>query len=262
MYVPKRRAVRKRKTRASAPSKGLKSLVTKIAKKAALQPLETKYVTGGSLSNILFNSGISSSTLEFYSLIPPISRGSGSWQLLDNSLVPLSISTTFHIALTAVPRSQNLVVDLFLLENRNVKTFPALAGTSVRILKTGTSSETQNYNGFIGDSALPININSFKLLKHYKIHLASNVGTANGDTVSGNAPNVSGESYKRITYTYKNAARHKLMYTADGVTTPIYPNNTAPFWCLGYSKTDGTAPDVTQQNVIVTTTCQMFYKDA
>lgn len=254
-----KRRMAKRKPRTT---KALTQMVTKIAKKVSLQPLETKFVTGGGLSNILFNSGIGSSTLEFFSLIPPISRGSGSWQLLDNSLVPISISTTFHIALTAVPRSQNLVVDLYLLENRNVKTFPALAGTSVRILKTGTSAETQNYNGFIQDSSQPINSNSFKLLKHYKIHLASNVGTANGDTVSGNAPNVSGESYKRIVYTYKNTARHKLMYTADGTLGPIYPNNTAPFWCLGYSKTDGTAPDVTQQNVIVTTNCQMFYKDA
>lgn len=264
VFVRRKRAGRKAAKRAARKSsKSLKTMVTKIAKQAALAPLETKFVTGGGISNIAFNSGISSSTLEFYSLIPPIVRGNGSWQLLDNSLVPLSITTTWHIGLANVARSQNLVVDLYLLENRNIKTFPALAGSSVRFLRTGQNTETQNYNGFIQDSSQPIQLNDFKLLKHYKFQLASNVGLANADTTSGNAPNLSGGlSYKRITYTYKNTARHKLMYTPDGATGNIYPNNTAPFWCLGYSKVDGSAPDVTQQNVLVTTTCRMFYKDA
>jgi len=148
------------------------------------------------------------------------------------------------------------------MENKNIKTYPALAGSSVRFLKTGQSTETQNYNGLIQDSSLPVDTNSFKVLKHYKFHLTANVGLPNGDSTTGNSPNVSGQSYKRITYTYKNTARNKLLYTADGTTGPVYPNNTAPFWCLGYSKVDGTAPDITQQNVTVTSTCQMFYKDA
>lgn len=257
-FGPKRRVARKAKA-----SKSLTTMVTKIAKRAALGPLETKFVTGGGISNISFNSGVTSSTLEFYSLIPPIVRGNGSWQLLDNSLVPLAITTTWHIGLANVARSQNLVVDLYLLENRNIKTFPSLAGSSVRFLKTGQNTETQNYNGFIQDSSQPIETNTFKLLKHYKFQLSSNVGLANSDTTSGNAPNLPGGlSYKRISYTYKNTARNKLIYTPDGATGNIYPNNTAPFWCLGYSKVDGSAPDVTQQNVLVTTTCRMFYKDA
>jgi len=261
----KRRGARRVRTAAkkAGASKSMVSLIRKVATKVAMAPLETKFVNANGLSNVPFNSGISSSTLEFYSLIPSITRGSGSWQLLDNSLVPLSITTHFHIALSNVARSQNLVVDLFLLENKNIKTFPALAGSTVRILKTGQATETQNYNGLIQDSSLPIQTNDFKVLKHYKFQLASNVGNANSDVISGNSPNLPGGlSYKRITYTYKNVARNKLMYTPDGSTGPIYPNNTAPFWCLGYSKVDGSSPDITQQNVTVTTTCQMTYKDA
>jgi len=67
-------------------------------------------------------------------------------------------------------------------------------------------------------------------------------------------------SFKKITYNYYRKA--PLKYEADGTTTPVYPNNDAPFWCFGYAKVDGTGPDVVTQNVTVTTQCSMTYKDA
>ena len=208
-----------------------------------------------------FNSAITSSALEFFSLIPPITRGNGSWQMQENSLQPLRITTTWHIGLTNVSRSQNLVVDLYLLQNKNIKFFPSLSGSTVKILKTGQSTETQAYNGQIQDAAQPVQTNDFTLLKHYRFHLCSNVGFSNGDTTNGNAANLGGSmSYKRITYTYKH--KSPLKYTPDGATGPIYPNNAAPFWCLGYSKVDGTAPDIVNQNVTVTSSTMMTYKDA
>jgi len=242
-------------------TKVTKKVVANTVERAINRTLETKFVSADNLSNINFNSGITSAATEFYSLIPSITRGNGSWQLLDNSLKPLMIKTTWHIGLASVSRSQNLVVDLYLLQNKNVKTYPSLVGTSPAFLKQGQSGEIQNYNGYIQDGNQPINTALFTLLKHYRIHLASNVGLSNGDTTSGNAPNIGGNmSYRRITYTYKH--KSPLKYTPGSGTGPIYPNNTAPFWCLGYSKIDGSNPDVAQQNVTVTTNCQMFYKDA
>jgi len=236
--------------------KGIKAVVNRTLN----SKLETKFVSADNLSNINFNSGISSSSVEFYSLIPSITRGTGSWQMMDNSITPLTIKTTWHIGLSALARTQNLVVDLYLLQNKNVKTYPSLAGTSVAFLKQGQSGEVQNYNGYIQDGNQPINTALFTLLKHYRVHLASNVGLSNADTTSGNAPNIGGSmSYRRITYIYKH--KSPLKYTPGG-SGPLYPNNTAPFWCLGYSKVDGSTPDSANQNITVTTNCQMFYKDA
>ena len=248
----------RRAARRVATKKGIKAIANRVVN----SKLETKFVNAGGLFNIAFNSGISSAASEFFSLIPPIQRGNGSWQMQENSVQPLRITTTWHIGLTNVSRSQNLVVDLYLLQNKNVKFFPSLAGTSVRILKNGQSGETQNYNGFINDATLPVQTNDFTLLKHYKIHLCSNVGLSNGDTTNGNAANLGGNmSYKRITYTYKH--KSPLKYNPNGdLVNAQYPNNCAPFWCLGYSKVDGTSPDVANQNVTVSSVTMMTYKDA
>jgi len=222
--------------------------------------LESKYVTGGSLSGINFNSGITGPS-EFYSIIPPIVRGNGSWQLLDNQLTPTRIQTQFTFALSNVSRTQNLMCHLFILKHKRIKSYPLLAtNADARILKTGSSSETQQYNGFIQDAGQPINTNTFTLLRKYSFQLMSNVGLSNGDLTNGNAPNSDKHSIKRITYNYYRKA--PLKYKADGATGAIYPENDAPFWCFGYSKTDGSAPDALIQNVTITTQCSMTYKDA
>lgn len=233
--------------------------VQKIVKRAINTQLENKFVTGGGLINVAFNLGIGGPS-EFYSIIPPIGRGNGSWQLLDNELKPLNINTRFTVCLSNVSRSQNLIVTLFILKHKRFRSFPALvAGSDARILKTGASSETQQYNGFISDADLPINTNTFTLLKKYRFSLVSNVGLSNGDVTNGNAPNML-SCVKHIVYNYKRKAA--LKYKPDGSLSAIYPENDAPFWCIGYSKVDGSAPDAVQQNITVTTQCSMSYQDA
>jgi len=254
--VRKPRTARTYKSRSGYNPGGWKSAVMKLIN----SKLETKFVTGGGLINVPFNSGISGPS-EFYSIIPPIVRGPGSWQLLDNQLSPLRINTKFTICLSNVSRTQNLMVNLFIFKHKKFNAFPnLLTGSDARILKTGQSTETQNYNGFISDAQLPINTNTFTLLKKYSFKLISNVGLSNGDTTNGNAPNMDRHSVKQISYTYKRKAI--LKYKADQTASPIYPENDAPFWCIGYSKTDGSAPDALQQNITVTTQCSMTYKDA
>jgi len=258
---PKRLSVKPQKVAKYNPTTW-KSAVMKLVR----SQLETKFVTGGSLVNVDFNSGISGPS-EFYSIIPPITRAiagaapTGSWQLAENALSPIRIQTQFTIGLSNVSRSQNLMVDLFILKHKRFKSFPSLATSAdARILKTGAATQTQQYNGFITDSGLPINTNTFTVLKRYKFKLISNVGLSNGDTTNGNAPNMDVHNVKRITYNYYRKA--PLKYKADGATTPIYPENDAPFWCIGYSKVDGSAPDSLQQNITVNTMCSMTFKDA
>lgn len=228
--------------------------------------LETKFLNSGGLSAINFNSSIGS-PVEFYSIIPPITRASagtvtGSWQLAENALSPLRISTHFTVCLANVGRTQNLMCHLFIMKHKRIKSFPALnvAGVDARFLKSGQSSETQLYNGFIQDAMQPINTSTFTLLKKYSFPLISNVGLANGDTNIGNAPNTENKSVKKLIYNYYRKA--PLKYKMDQSTAPIYPENDAPFWCFGYSKVDGSAPDALVQNVTITTSNQMTFKDA
>lgn len=239
------------------------SLISQVARKSALSNLETKYVTGGSVNGIGFNSAIGSN-VEFYPLIPPVNPGTGDWERMGDQLLPLSITTDFFICLTNVNRSQNLLVNLYLLESKTFKNFDSLkfsSNNNAQLLKSGGSSRVQTYNGLIADAGLPINTESFKLLKHYQFQLASNVGLSNGDTTAGHTPNLpSPMSFKRIRYNYKPSSPAKLKY--EPASGSPWPSNAAPFWALGYAKVDGSSPDVGNQNVTVTTQCGMTYKDA
>lgn len=236
------------------------SLIRQVSAKTTLSELETKYVTGDSISNISFNSSIDLAS-EFRSLIPTLMTGNGNWLRQGNQVTPITIRTDFYICLAPYTRTQNLVVNLWLLENRSLKNFDQLIQTSnsnVRFLKSGASSITQQYNGNLNESNLPIYNEQFKLLKHYQFQLTSNVGLSEGDTTAGNAPNIGkSESYKHIKFIYDSPK--VLKYNTPGDT---YPSNCAPFWCIGYAKVDGSSPDFVNQNIVVTTNCSMTYKDA
>jgi len=195
-----------------------------------------------------------------YPLIPGITQGTGTYQRLDVALQPLNIRTNWHIALGTANRSMNIRVVLYCLQHKSIRHYPDLAqyAAGPNFLKSGTNTLTQNYDGKISDEDLPVNKEEFTLLKCFKFNLMTNVGAPNGDTTNGNSPNTI-PSFKNLSYTYP--MKSQLKYTPGGGGTS-YPNGHAPFWVLGYSHTDGTAPDVAFQDVVVSCMTQMTYKDA
>lgn len=251
----------KRGTRKNRLVKAVVQQVHNIARVEARKQLETKFVqTLG--TNVGFNSIIGGG--ECYSLIPALTSGVQSFQRLDNSVMPMSIQTDWHISIPAVARSVSVRVDLYLLRVKKFKNFADVAaayptgGTSPLFLYSGGSGETINHLGVINYSDYPVNTRDFSLIKHHSFTLAANVGLAQGDTTAGNAPNVPGETTKHIRYKHK--CRRKFNYLPGG--TNNYPNDEAPFWVMGYSRTDGGPADVVNQSVICSWTTKMFYKDA
>lgn len=253
----KPRAAKKRAPRARKP---LMKLMKQVAVKVSNAGLETKYVVN-TFNNINFNSIVSSGS-EQYSLYPKLGPGTNTWERVGLDITPMRCKNTWVVSLAPATRSQNVYVDLFCLIDKNYRYYPqVVAAGAPAFLRTGTSagSGTQQYAGLNTDGFQMINKERYTLLKHFRFQLASNVGLANGSTVTGDAPNVANQSVKTISYIVDTP---KQLRYQPGQTGPDYPNGHAPFWVLGYSKVDGTAPDLINQNVTVSHITELIYKDA
>lgn len=254
-----RRARRVRPSRARTARKPLMKLMKSVATKVQNAGLETKYVCD-TFNNIQFNSGVTSGS-EQYSCYPLLGPGTGTFQRVGLNVSPIRCKNTWVISLNTVSRSLNLYVDLFVMIDKNNRYYPNVVSSGApRFLRTGNSSgETQLYNGFNTDGMKQISSQRYTLLKHFRFQLANNVGVPNGDTTAGNSPNVAGQSARTISFVVDTPKQLKYQPLT---TTPDYPNGHAPFWCLGYSKVDGSSPDVANQSITVSHITELIYKDA
>lgn len=256
-----KKPLRYRKKPYKMAKKPLIKLMKQVAVKTANAGLETKYVQN-EFNAISFNGAIASGT-ECYSCYPTLGPGTGTYQRVGLDVTPIRVQNNWIISLNSVSRSVNVMVDLFLLIDKNNRYFPQIPAAGAPLfLRTGNASgpgNTQQYNGTNTDSMKMINKERYTLLKHFRFQLVSNVGQANGDTTTGNAPNVAQSSCKTLEYIVDTP---KQLRYQPGQSSPDYPNGHAPFWCLGYSKVDGTSPDTVNTSITVSHITQMLYKDA
>ena len=259
-YVTGSKQLAKAQAAEAARKAKLVPLIKSVAKSTAMKLLETKYVTQRDNATS-FNSAINGGFNEMLTLIPKCSAGTGTWQRIEDTIQPIRIKTNWHIALGPVTRSTNIRVVLYCLQHKSIKFYPDLVNkyptSGPDFLKTGSSALTQVYSGAVVDENQLVNTDEFTLLKKFTFNLIANVGVPNGDTTAGNSPNAL-PCFKNLSYTYK--VKSQLKYTPGGGTD--FPNGHAPFWVLGYSHTDGTAPDILNRDVLVSYMTQMTYKDA
>jgi len=248
------------KNRMSVSSKALVSSVRSILN----GELETKYACDNRV--VGFNSAIGS-WAEAYPILPPIApnaTGAGqTFARIGTQITPISSKLTITVAPTAVNRTMSMQVDIYVCTRKQNKFFPTLASLpgALQLFMTGTTgAQTQAYDGALVSTYLRQNRNEFTILKHKRVVLLANVGIPNADTTAGNAPNVA-----------TNAAAHRMVFKLKAPKTlkydetsgtATYPNNWAPFFVLGYSKLDGSAPDVVNQNVLATWSSSLTFKDA
>jgi len=241
-------------------SKALIKTIKQVAQRVTNAALETKYVQN-EINALPFNSGVLSGA-EQYSCYPTLAAGTGTYQRLGINITPVRCQNNWVVSLNSVVRSVNVIVDLFIMIDKNHRYYPeVVAGGAPFFLRTGNASgpgSCQTYNGNNTDSFRAINKERYTLLKHFRFQLVSNVGQANGDTTSNNAPNVAGQSQKTLQYIVDTP---KQLNYDPGRTVADYPNGHAPFWCLGYSKVDGTPPDLANLSITVSHMTQMLYKD-
>ena len=240
-------------------------VVSALVNKIVNRKLETKYATD--LRNaITFNSGISGWN-EAYPLLPPVPEEGTtpqSFARVNDQISPLSLKLDLNVAINAVSRSVAVRVDVFVLTYKLNKYWPSvsLLPGAPQLFRTGTvGAQTTAYDGRVSTSFLRMNLNSFTVIKRKSFLLGGNVGFPNGDTVNGNAPNMSlaGMS-KKLSMIIP--CPNTLKYDESSATSVTYPNNYAPFLFIGYSKVDGASPDVSFQSVVASWNASLTYKDA
>jgi len=180
--------VRRPKKVGMASSSKMVHLIKKVAAKTALSELETKYVST-EYNAIVFNSAITTAA-ECYSCYPLLGPGTGTYQRVGIDITPISVKNSWVVSLASVSRSINVMVDLFVMIDKNNRYYPQVAGGDAPyFLRTGNASgygSTQLYNGINTDSFKMINKERYTLLKHFRFQLTNNVGNPNGDTTTGN----------------------------------------------------------------------------
>jgi len=261
-------AMKKARAAARKASKtGIVKLIKDVASRTALAEMETKFVVQ-TTNGLAFNSQISTGTSEIYSLIPQLAApaagvAAGDWQRTNNEITPMSCRTDWTFSLsTESTRTVNILAVLYCLQSKSTRYFPDLiyeiGSSGPLILKSGSSAQVQQFNGYPSDISLPINSDEFTLLHKKVFHLQKNVGGQNSDTTAGNAPN-SGPSVFRDSYSVKVPKTYK--YSPSGLSE-VYPQGHAPFWVLGYCHVDGSAPDVANTDLMVSWNTHMSFKDS
>lgn len=261
------RKSRKPSTRKPTGSTAMVKLIKKVASRTALAEMETKFICEKQ-NAIAFNSQISTGTSEMYSLIPQLGApatgvAAGDWQRMNNDVTPISCKTDWTFSLNAEStRTVNILAVLYCLQSKSTRYFPDLiyeVGSSGPLfLRSGSSVQVQQFNGYPTDISLPINSEEFTLLHKKVFHLQKNVGGANSDTTTGNAPN-SAPSVFRHSYSVKCPKQYR--YSPSGLSE-VYPQGHAPFWVLGYCHVDGSNPDVLNTDLAVSWNTHMTFKDA
>jgi len=247
------------------PASGMVKLIKQVATRATRAEMETKFISSSQYAQG-FNSGISVLG-DMKALVPQVGTGTGSWQRLDQRITPIRLSTTWHFAFSdTITRSMNILVTLYCFHKKNIKYVPDMAQdvttNGIQLLAAGNSGVVQPYNGYITESDLPINKDSYTLIKKFTFQLTNNVGVPNGDTTAGNAPNVSlAASHKKISLTVPTPKQ--LTYKPDKPGVPfVYPDGFAPFWAVGYAHVGGSAPDAFNTDLLVSWNTMLTYTDA
>lgn len=217
--------------------------VRKIAKAAVKREAEDKFVS--TQGAVLFNSRISNAN-ECYPMIPEITQGTGDFQRIGDKVRGKYLYVKGYVQLDSAYLSQYsgvhyippFTVRVMCLSQKNVKVGSEV-GTRVdvaHLLKDNVATGTARYyDGDLLDNLAPINKDLFKVYMDRKIKFSwINLGdsSVSGDSGFG----VGQERTKYFTCRIKLPA---TMSFDDGNLN--WPNNFAPFLCVGAVNDDGTA---------------------
>jgi len=236
--------------------------VTQLVRRIVSGTLEKKFVSNATQA-ANFNSSIAVIG-DMKALVPQVTSGTGSWQRLDQRITPIRLNTTWHFSFSdTINRSMNILVSLYCFHKKNVKYVPDMAQdvttNGIQLLAAGNSGIVQPFNGYVTETDLPLNKDSYVLIKKYTFQLTNNVGLPNGDTTAGNAPNVGlAASHKKISLTIPTPKQ----LTYKPTTGIVYPDGFAPFWAVGYAHVGGAGPDAFNTDLNVSWNTTMTYTDA
>lgn len=204
-----------------------------------------------------FNGSISS-TGEWYNPIPVINQGEGAFQRNGNVIKPSLLDMNWRISLgTGVTRSCDDIVVLYLFKCKNLRSYADMvARGSAGVFLDRGSQGLGSFGGILSDVDTPVNNDSFTVLHKKILKLNKGPGNLNGDV--GTYSGAGGITSKHINIKMRKLPQ--FMYqqgNQDGL-----PENFGLCWAVGYAKSDGSAPDVLNQDVRVDFTSNLYYTDA
>jgi hypothetical protein len=288
--VNRRRGAPGKKSVATAKraAKSLTKLQKIQVKKLVAAPLETKYIaaptqviTSGTLGpvtgySVLTNIVSGGTGITAWSLIPSLSQAIGSGvagqvlsggnQRQGNKVAGVTFKNDFQFYINT-GLANNVTVDatvkLFICRAKQIRSNYNLTSLSPSTLLDngdGTSVDwvVSTPNDALLNAMLPINKESFTVLKSYTFRIAKNQEAASGGTGVA-SPNMDSAHARTITYTHKHPS--SLVYLDDNVAgTFDLPTNFNYFaFCVTYESQAGSLP---ANSILCNARNHMWFKDA
>lgn len=234
-----------------------KTKVLNTIVKNAIRAQEEKKFQQLTTPGITFNSSISSNS-EWYNPIPIVNQGVGAFQRDGNVIKPSLLDMSWHISLgEGVTRSCDDTVVLYLFKLKNARSYSDMVsrGSAGAFLDKGSLGLT-NFSGLLTDVHCPVNNDGFTVIMKRVFKLNKGPGALNNDVGTYNG--AGGVTSKRITYKIRNLP--KFMYQQGN--TDGLPENYGLCWAIGYAKSDGSSPDVINQDIRVDYVANLYFTDA
>ena len=239
-----------------APKANLSAIVKSILNKN----IETKMSGVDGVSR--FNGTITGAG-DILSLMPSTRQGLTDENRLGNTIVPIKLRVRVTVSqpddsLLLGGLTRPIGVRLMVLSSRAVRKATSLGNVVpdlALMLKTGiTGAAVVGFTGQVRDLLLPINQDLFQVHGDETISICPNVPYI--FTGSGVEQYASGKNWHSYTCEFKLP---KLKYNED---TDNFPENSAPFLCIGYTYPNGDAADTVNQGLYCQYTSHLYYKDA
>lgn len=238
---------------------------------------ETKYVANyceepNSLLNIMstyrsFSTAITG-TGEVYAAIPRVLIGGATTSntRIGDQITPTKAYVNFNITLDGRVNTQayDRTLHIFLMEAKAVKALDNYSAIPVlNMMDNGDGTDT-SWTGQTNTALLPLNTRLFKVLKHYKRRFVkswgltdSGSGGSSVTTTSVTSPNPAGCAINvRLPVKLPKVLKY-------GLDAGAYPINSAPFFCIGWTRNDHLG-DIASNNVdiLVEARTHMWFKDS
>jgi len=267
----KKTFAKKRLSRVRA-SKPLVKAITQVMNKH----LQTKYVTQwlqsanyngvtGTIAgpNFLAFSSAISATTEIYPCIPQTSQGLDDHNRIGDYIQPIKCQVKLDLSHKDQENYQSIdkTAHIFCLSAKAVSDIADYTSIPItELLDEGTGTNIA-FNGTKANAQHIINRKSFTVHSYRKVRLFKPFGRPNGTT--GTSP-YGTDSVLSMTHAYKQLTINvklpkRLSYDTHGAH---YPNNAAPFICIGYTTNDATGPASNVIDLQVLASCHLWYKDA
>lgn len=253
---------RRRKLRKAAP-KPTVSAVKSIVKKTLNKQMEHKFASTNNTQT--FNQTISSAS-ECYTVVPKVTQGAGDYQRVGDKIKGTYLIIKGMVQydkdfLTSQPYAPPSTVRVMILSQKNIKLATDVSSKAQvgQLLKENNvnSPTARSYSGGLFDNLAKINRELFTVHMDKKIKF----NWITQQEYTGTSPNVTWQTGNdRTKYFMCKIKVGKTLTFDDG--NGDYPNNFAPFLCVGGVNDDGTAPWVAGTPYRVTYQQTLYYTDA